>query len=237
MRYMGSKRLLAKHILPIILKDRQEGQWYVEPFCGGCNTLSEVEGPRIGADSHYYLIEMWKAVSLGWLPIEHLSEWEYTHINKNRDLLPCLTGYVGFACSYGGKWFGGYPRDRTGIRDLIQEQYRASLKQFPRLKGVIFDYSGYDGLDIPERSIVYCDPPYECTTGYGKQTAKFIHEHFWQWVRGKVKEGHRVFVSEYKAPDDFVCIWEKVITSGLSTKKGNEKLFIHKSQEEKGGYV
>ena len=37
MKYMGSKNRIAKYILPIILKDRLEGQWYVEPFCGGCN--------------------------------------------------------------------------------------------------------------------------------------------------------------------------------------------------------
>ena len=37
MKYMGSKNRIAKYILPIILKDRKEGQWYVEPFVGGAN--------------------------------------------------------------------------------------------------------------------------------------------------------------------------------------------------------
>ena len=49
------------------------------------------------------------------------------------------------------------------------------------------------------------------------------------------KEGHTVFISEYNAPDDFVCVWQKEIQSGLnvnSTKKGIEKLFVHKSQAE-----
>jgi len=35
MKYMGSKKRHAKELLPIILKDRQPGQWYVEPFVGG----------------------------------------------------------------------------------------------------------------------------------------------------------------------------------------------------------
>lgn len=35
MKYMGSKSRIAKYILPIILKDRKDGQYYVEPFCGG----------------------------------------------------------------------------------------------------------------------------------------------------------------------------------------------------------
>lgn len=44
MKYMGSKRRLWKDIGPIILENRREGQWYVEPFVGGCNSLVNVEG-------------------------------------------------------------------------------------------------------------------------------------------------------------------------------------------------
>ena len=35
MKYMGSKARIANEILPIILKDRKDGQFYVEPFVGG----------------------------------------------------------------------------------------------------------------------------------------------------------------------------------------------------------
>lgn len=52
MKYMGSKNRIAKYILPIILKDRKECQWYVEPFVGGCNTIDKVVGNRIGSDIH-----------------------------------------------------------------------------------------------------------------------------------------------------------------------------------------
>lgn len=42
-------------------------------------------------------------------------------------------------------------------------------------------------------------------------------------------KGHIVFVSEYKAPDDFECVWEKEIVSSLTqdtgSKKAVEKLF------------
>jgi len=45
-------------------------------------------------------------------------------------------------------------------------------------------------------------------------------------------EGHKMFVSEYLAPDDFECIWEKEIISSLDLDTGNkrniEKLFIPK---------
>jgi DNA adenine methylase len=48
------------------------------------------------------------------------------------------------------------------------------------------------------------------------------------------KAGHYVYVSEYTAPDDFKCIWEKKKKDGMATtKKGKkqntktEKLFVY----------
>ena len=63
MRYMGSKARFAKGILPIILQGRKSEQWYVEPFAGGMNVISHVDGNRIANDKSIYLIEMWKGLS------------------------------------------------------------------------------------------------------------------------------------------------------------------------------
>lgn len=35
MKYLGSKNKISHLLLPIILKNRKEGQYYVEPFMGG----------------------------------------------------------------------------------------------------------------------------------------------------------------------------------------------------------
>ena len=56
---MGGKNRIAKDILPIILKDRKENQFYVEPFAGGCNVIDKVEGRRLANDKSEYLMEMW----------------------------------------------------------------------------------------------------------------------------------------------------------------------------------
>ena len=48
MKYMGSKARFVKEILPIILKDRKENQWFVDLFCGGCSIAQEVDGKVIG---------------------------------------------------------------------------------------------------------------------------------------------------------------------------------------------
>lgn len=48
MKYQGSKRLIIKKILPFLLEGRKPGQYYVEPFVGGGNSIMHVTGKRIG---------------------------------------------------------------------------------------------------------------------------------------------------------------------------------------------
>lgn len=246
MKYMGSKARIAKHILPIILKDRKKGQCYVEPFVGGANMIDKVDGWRIGADSNYWVIKALRLIQDGSIPADEseFSERDYnsciSHVRSKQPVMMgfCdgLVGYALIAFSFGAKWCGGWSRGKTSAgenRDYVAEQYRASMKQRDKIKGIEFYNKNYDSLYIPSGSKIYCDPPYANTTKYKDD---FDHETFWQWCREKVKEGNEVFISEYNAPDDFVCVWQKEIQSGLNTntsKKGVEKLFVHESQLNK----
>ena len=223
MIYMGSKNRIAKHILPIMLKERGDRTW-VEPFVGGGNLIDKVEGFRIGADLNPYVIEALKLIrdNPESLP-DHVSEEMYQELKSKKELNG-VTGWVAFSCSFGAKWFGGYARGEG--RNYCAEAKRNALAQSPNLKDCLFINSSYQLLDIPKNSIIYCDPPYEGATKYKDG---FNHSEFWEWVRTKSLEGHSVFVSEYDAPDDFICVWQKTLTTGLSTSesiKAVEKLFI-----------
>ena len=228
MKYMGSKRRIAKHILPIILKDREHLQWYVEPFVGGANMIDKVNGNRIGADINKHLISALKLIRdcPDCLPQDNtqFTEIDYSDIKKSPNNK--LYGYAGFALSYAGKWYGGWCRDGAGKRDYVAEAYRNAIRQSPKLNGVSFYHSEYDKLVFPPASIIYCDPPYRGTTRYKDH---FDHGYFFNWCREQSILGHKVFVSEYNAPDDFECVWEKEIVSSLTketgSKKGVEKLF------------
>jgi len=228
MKYMGSKNRIAKYILPIILKDRKDGQWYVEPFAGGANIIDKVEGNRIGSDSNKYLIALLKHMQDdGCDNFPHIGEHEYKKIRINKDDYPdWLVGYVGFNLSFAAKFFGGYRRDKVGKRDYENEAQQNLKAQQPNIVGVEFYHCNYDELDIPQQSIIYCDPPYQNTTKYKD---KMDHNVFWQWCRDKKKEGHPIFISEYNAPDDFFCLWQKEVNNSLTkdtgAKKGVEKLF------------
>ena len=243
MKYMGSKNRYAKYILPIILKDRKPNQWYVEPFVGGFNMIDKVTGLRLANDSHYYLIQLFRAIQNGWVPPDNVYEQEYISIRDNlKRLENCnypahLIGFIGFGCSFSGKWFGGYARsfDRQGLpRNHCLESKTNILKQAPKLKGIVIENKNYLDLVIPDNSIIYCDPPYQNTTKYSFQqpyelATKFNHEIFWDWVRELARNGHKVFVSEYSAPNDFECVWSKEVVSNLDVtatgKKNIERLF------------
>ncbi len=236
MKYMGSKARFTKEILPIMLKDRLPEQWYVEPFAGGMNMIAEVDDNRIANDIHTELIEMWKhLVYENWTPY-FIDREKYNKFRANKkDYYPYLIGWVGFNCSYSGKYFGGYAgkvKTKVGtIRNYQDEALRNIKKQIPKLKGVVFTNKKYNELEIPNNSIIYCDPPYQNTTKYSNE---FNHNLFWDWVREKSKQGHKVYVSEYNAPSDFVCVWQKQAKSSLSAngviggnKISTEKLFVY----------
>ena len=225
MIYMGSKNRIAKEILPIILKDRKPNQCYVETMVGGGNLIDKVEGFRIGADLNPYVIEALKLIRDNPESLPDFVSEEYYRELEIKKQLNGLTGVVGFTCSFGSKWFGGYARNSDG-RNYIKVAKNNALAQSPNLKDCLFINSSYQLLDIPKNSIIYCDPPYEGTTKYKEG---FNHSEFWEWVRTKSLEGHSVFVSEYNAPDDFICVWQKTLTTSFSTSesiKAVEKLFI-----------
>ncbi len=229
MKYMGSKNRIAKEILPIMLEKRENRTW-VEPFVGGANMIDKVKGRRIGADINPYLIDALIAIRDCVIDLpknnKEFTEENYKELRKNDNYK--YKGYAGFAFSYSGKWLGGWRRDGLSRRDYVNESYKNAINQSPLLQGVRLVNESYLDLQIPDNSLIYCDPPYEGTTKYKDS---FNHTEFWDWCRQKAKEGHIVFVSEYNAPNDFKCVWEKKIVSSLTKDTGSkvatERLFLY----------
>lgn len=232
MKYMGSKARFVKDILPIILKDRKPEQWFVEPFAGGMNSICEVKGKRIANDVNYYLIQMWiKLVLLGWTP-KKITKEIYNDVRTHKNVYPpYFVGWAGFNCSYSGKWFAGFAGEtitKTGkIRDYQIEALNNVKKQIKKMKGVIFQNKQYYEMKLPRESVIYCDPPYKGTEKYA---GSIDHNFFWDWVRYLGKQGHTVFVSEYEAPSDFDCVWQKEVKSSLSAngRFGGNKISIER---------
>ena len=233
MKYMGSKRRIAKDILPIILKDRKDSQCFYDLFCGGGNLLEKVDGNRVANDNNEYLIELFKYMQTDNFNLPFVGEIEYKNIQNNKENYPkWLVGYVGFQLSFGAKFFGGYRRDKAGIRNYENEAQQNLKAQQNLIKDVEFVCGSYDKVKLEQNSIIYCDIPYKNSTKYNT-SKNFDYDKFYDWCIERHKEGHKVFISEYDMPEDkFECVWSKEISSSLTkntgSKKGIEKLFIVK---------
>lgn len=179
---------------------------------------------------------MWNEMQQGWIPPSHISEEEYNNVRTNKENYPdYYVGYVGFHCTFGAKYFGGYARgfksDGVTPRDESNEAYRNTMKQLPNVMDVEFTCENYLEKDI-ENAVIYCDPPYQGTTKY--ETGAFDYDSFWDWCR-RMSQKNIVIISEYNAPEDFKCIWEKEHLANFDYNRGDdtkskvriEKLFTY----------
>lgn len=232
MKYMGSKRRIAKEIIPIMLKDYKEGQTFYDLFAGGFNLIDKIPKhiPKVANDLNEYIIELVKQLQIGWLPEREITEDKFNEIKLNKNIYPkYYLGYIGYQLTYGSQWFGSFRRDSIGKRNYSIEAFNNISKQAPLLKDIKLFNLSYDEVQLKPNSIIYLDPPYRNTSGY--ITGDFDYNKFYDWCIEKHKEGHKVFISEYYMPEDkFKCIWQKEIVSSLTPenngKKGIEKLFV-----------
>lgn len=245
MKYQGNKNRIVGDILPIILQNRKEGQWYVEPFCGSCSVIQRVSGNRIASDKNKYLIAMWKSLTEGkQMPMEISKEF-YCDVRdcfhgKNNKYTDDIIGWVGYMGSFNGRFFdGGYSGHNVigkngKARNYIAENIANTMKQVEDLKGVVWESGDYFSINIPDNSIIYCDPPYRNTKEY-QFSRGFDFESFYSWCHKMADKGHTILISEYGMPDSFECIWSKKLTNAMNptiTKNAVEKLFIPKSSKD-----
>jgi len=227
MQYLGGKSRIAKEISNII-NYYSNDKTFVSLFCGACSIESMVVAEhKILNDSHPYLIALLEAVQNGYEMPEQITKEQYYDVKANPDRDMALTGFVGFGCSFGAKWWGGYAANNAGT-NYAKQAKNSLLRKMENLKDAEILCDDYRNIKIPNDSVVYCDPPYAGTTGYSN-TGDFSHEDFWNYMR-EISKNNIVFISEIHAPDDFEVHWEKSIKRVLDKNKDNnfdsvEKLF------------
>ena len=118
------------------------------------------------------------------------------------------------------------------LRDggVVRKESLESLESLERLQSLESLEMDYRDVQLPDGCVVYCDPPYAGTNGYGLHKSAFDQEAFWNWAR---KCERLLFISEYSAPVDFVPIVELPHRSRLSATTNNsvtERLFVHESR-------
>src|SRR5690349_3392797 len=104
---MGGKTRQGKHIEEQLLKYKGDCTGYIEPFMGGGAIFARMAphfpGAALGSDIHPDLMMMWEALQGGWKPPTEVTREEWYGIKDEEP--SALRGFVGFGCSFGGRWF------------------------------------------------------------------------------------------------------------------------------------
>lgn len=227
MRYNGGKASVAKEFVSIIA-GRENCGCYWEPFVGAGNVICRPElakFERLGSDLDGGIIELLQAVKAGWEPPSVITEEQYA-LAKAGCGSPGYRAFVGYGCSFGGKFFGGYAR--SAARNYALNARNSLLRQAPLLKDITLVTSDYRAMPFGRCDVVYCDPPYKGTTRCGAGGG-FDSEEFWAWCFEQAVMGSKVYVSEFAAPKGFTELYSKPIRDGLrrSDKQPmTERLFV-----------
>ena len=229
MQYLGGKSRTYSSICTFLESVRKPNQTFVEPFCGACWVTQGMSGNRHASDANQALVNLHKAIQQGWQPPTDVTQDTYSLYAREQNPDDPMTAFLGFGCSFAGKWFGGFARSND--RNYASNAKNSLMKKAPRLACVKFSHRQYQRVDV-SGALIYCDPPYDNTTGYGA-VGEFDSGGFWATMRDWAAR-NTVVVSEYAAPADFVCVLEIGTKTDMHTKSGKakriEKLFMHESQ-------
>ena len=254
MPYMGSKSKIADEILVLI----PDADFFVDVFAGGCAMTDAallssrfkgiISNDIKGTPAVYESFIKGKKPSYAWVSREDF------HRLKGNDLVIAICWSFGNdlkSYAYGKHkedmlrkvWTAIVDRSESGAEAYQKyKEYKKRLKaidcrmnvssleclqSLERLQSLELDYND---LEIPENAVIYCDPPYKETNGYG---ISFDHEKFYDWCE---KQTAPVFISEYWMPEErFKCVWSKPVKTLMCAYSNNikrvEKLWIPKKQE------
>lgn len=214
MYYLGGKIKIAKLLAARIRELEPGATWYWDPFCGGLSVSLALQAyaPTLASDANVALIAMYLAIRAGWQPPESVSEEEYRTARALPDSDP-RKAFCAIACSFSGKWFGGYAR--SGARNYARNAHR-NLRKVPQISEI----AQSDWLTVEPRDlgacVLYLDPPYAGTVGY-PGASRFEYDRFVQRV-GQWARFAPVFVSEYDFPLGTV-VWEREQTTTVARDK------------------
>lgn len=227
MQYLGGKSKIARWLAAAMLPVARDRPWW-DAFCGGLSVslaLAKATG-RGGTvtDANAALISCYRAVASGWDPPGAISEDEYRAARSLPDSDP-RKAFVGFGCSFGGKWFAGYARAPAQAgRTYAGAARTALLRDVGELVAAGCDFMHANFLEIepePTDVVLYLDPPYAGTTAYGA-TGAFDTARFRARVAGWARYTD-VFVSEYAMPDDLGGRLAMEFTHDMSVAGGVQK--------------
>lgn len=92
----------------------------------------------------------------------------------------------------------------------------------------MFSICSYENVDIPHKSVIYCDIPYRSTNTGGYNIIDY--DKFYDWC---CEQTNQIFISEYWMPEDRFEVCKTFEIRQLSTRNGaskkvEERLYVPK---------
>lgn len=118
------------------------------------------------------------------------------------------------------------------LQSLERLERLQNLDGLSNLERLEVRQGNYFDVDIEPDSVIYLDPPYAGTNGYGKKrVSDFDSERLYDWI---LEQSVPVYISEYEMPEDrFDCIWELKTKSYINAecpREAVERLFVPKGR-------
>jgi DNA adenine methylase len=181
---------------------------------------------RTVSDINRDVVMMWDSIlHKGWRPPSMNINKEYFNKLKTSSKPSPERAFYGTACSFGGYMLAGFYK-RHGADEYSGWNQITAMK--PRLTNIKLKCCSYDTYK-PQGCLIYCDPPYQSTKKSCKyNNLVFNNTKFWDVMRTWSKN-NLVFISEERAPRDFVCVWSKSVprhSNPFVSKHSNDKLFL-----------
>ena len=208
--------------------------------CGGLwisrNTHLAGGKVRRVADKCQELIWLYEAVRDGWEPPPRVTSDEYRALMQDRERLTSerspLLAFVGFGCSYGGRWWRGRKPDDeryTGetARYAAAKTRRDLLEMRDFLRTVEIECSDVMVRDPLTTDLTIYDTPYEGVAGFDA-TGEFDHAK-WKPRVTELATKTPVLVTEFSMPDPWRIVKEWRIPSPGLRKLTIERLWAHES--------
>jgi len=219
---------------------------YVEPFCGYCHVLRRVvnKATLAASDCHPLLLRLLGAVQAGAPLPSHITKERYYSLKRSGcDSVERAAACFGY--SYNGKAWGGYTASYTRPGGSIDDTWATRRRYYQRLRAspgfatATLTQANYRtaiaqsaATATPQTTLVYLDPPYANTAGYGG-TPRFDAAALWDTAREWSRRGAVVLVSEYAAPPNFVSVASQSKPSSMAgghrQAPRTERLYAHTS--------
>ncbi len=239
MRYYGGKGIYGHEIANILksIMIKYNINNYLEPFCGALGVAKHMKIDLNSKKYNFYandiaedLIMLWTSVKNNKFKDPKMTKKKWITL-KESNKPSAEKAFAGYGCSFSGIYFGSYLK---GISDTVfKNLYRYDISH---LNFFCNDYKNLEPLIKNGGFLIYCDGPYGNTdcTPFERSNSKiqFDINEFWLIMNRWSKMNNIIVVSEFSAPEDWNCIWEKKRKNKINVYESNvqtyfvEKLFI-----------